>query len=397
MFDSVSGNTKPLWLDTAIARRQGSQAGLIEVDVCVIGAGITGLTAADLLKQGGKTVAIVELSRIAFGETGHTTAHLTEILDLDYRDLLGRFGLERGQLVCQSVRRAIERIEENIARYSIACDFERLPGYQYTDKKEQVAELEAEARAAISLGVPVEILDEAPVPFKTLKALKFEHQAQFHPVKYLSGLAENFVGNGSYIFEETRMLDITEGQPCRVTTDRGTILAKQIIVAANVPSSNKFVLHTKIAAYRTYAIAAKIVPGSAVSALLWDIDEPYHYVRRAMIDEGEFLIIGGEDHKTGHEGHTHNSFEKLEAWAKTHFNILTIEYRWSGQIIEPVDGLPFIGMNPLSENIYVATGFSGNGMTFGTVAGMILSDMILGRANPWQHLYDPSRVKPLAS
>jgi glycine/D-amino acid oxidase-like deaminating enzyme/nitrite reductase/ring-hydroxylating ferredoxin subunit len=397
MLDPISGSTRPVWLETAVIHKQPHQTGQLSVDVCIIGGGITGLTAADLLKRAGKTVAVVELSRIGLGETGHTTAHLTEVLDVDYRDLLSRFGIDGGQLACQASRKAIDKIEENALLHGIQCEFRRLSGFQYTGKVEEVEDLESEAEAALRLGVPNELVFETPLPFKTERAIRFDHQAQFHPIKYLNGLAATISGDGSYIFEETRMLDIEEGEPCRVTTDRGTIIADQVFVASNVPSSNRLFLHTKIAAYRTYAIAAKVRDDFDRDHLFWDIDEPYHYIRSASVNGAPYLIIGGADHKTGHEVHTDVAYEKLENWARQHFDVESVDHRWSGQVIEPVDGLPFIGLNPMSQHIYVATGFAGNGMTFGTVAAMIVSDMILGNQNPWVELFDAARVKPLAS
>lgn len=397
MIDNFSPDTKPLWLDTAVINKQPHQTGQVAVDVCIVGAGITGLTAADLLRRAGKTVAVIDLARIGWGETGHTTAHLTEVFDIGYRDLINHFGEEGAQLACQSMRRAIERVEENALRHGIDCDFSRVHGYKYTEQRSECDELEAEAEAAVRLGVPNTLVFETPLPYKTARAIRFDHQAQFHPIKYLAGLARTIPGDGSYIFEETRMLDIEEGEPCRVTTDRGTIIADDVFIAANVPSSNKFFLVTKIASYRTYAIAARVRDQFDFRNLFWDNDSPYHYIRSQMVNNNPYIIIGGEDHKTGHGTHTAAHFQKLEEWARAHFDVEKIDYRWSGQIIEPVDGLPFIGRNPMSDHIFVATGYSGTGTAMGTLGGMIVSDLILNNQNPWVELYDAGRVKPLAS
>lgn len=397
MIENFSPDTKPLWSDTAVIKKHLSQSEQIAVDVCIVGAGITGLTAADLLKNMGKTVAVIDLSRVGFGETSHTTAHITEVFDLSYTDLIARFGLEGAELASHSVRRAIDRIEENVHRYGVDCDFRRLSGYRFTEKREQIEELEAEANAALQIGVPNELVTEAPLPFDTCRAIRFDHQAQFNPLQYLSALAQRIPGNGSYIFEDTRMLDVDEGTPCRVTTDRGTIVANDVFVAANVPSTNRFFLHTKIAAYRTYAIAAKVQPRADDAHLFWDMDDPYHYIRSYQYGDQTYLIVGGEDHKTGHGHHNESAFERLIEWTQDRFEIQAISHKWSGQIIEPVDGLPYIGRNPLSEHVYVATGFSGTGLTFGTVAGMLVADLITGSQNPWAELYDAGRVKPLAS
>jgi glycine/D-amino acid oxidase-like deaminating enzyme/nitrite reductase/ring-hydroxylating ferredoxin subunit len=397
MNDVNSTTTRPIWADAGVIPKQPQLSSQLTVDVCVIGAGISGLTAADLLKRSGKTVVVIDLGRIGCGETLHTTGHLTEVFDLDYRDLLSKFGVDGAQLAAQSMRNAIERIEQNAAGYGIDCGFERVAGYQFTEKKLEIAELEAEAEAASKVGVAVELMFEAPLPFKTARALRFPHQAQFNPTPYLAGLAQRIVGNGSYIFEDTRMTDIEEGEPCRVVTDRGTIVCDDVFVATNVPSSNRLILHTKIAAYRTYAIAVRANRLFDSKNLFWDIDNPYHYVRSLELGGVPHLLIGGEDHKTGKDAHTGTHFDRLEKWADERFNLEAVTHRWSGQVIESVDGLPFIGRNPMSNHVYVATGFSGTGLAFGTIGAMLVSDLILGNQNPWIELYDAARVKPLAS
>jgi nitrite reductase/ring-hydroxylating ferredoxin subunit len=182
-----------------------------------------------------------------------------------------------------------------------------------------------------------------------------------------------------------------DGEPCEVLTDRGTLKAKKVVVATHSPSSNKFTLQTKIAAYRTYAIGVRIQGKKQPSAgLFWDLDDPYHYIRQ----EGDVWIIGGEDHKTGQNPESDEAFRNLKDYTAAHFGITESQYQWSGQVIEPVDGLPYIGVSPLTKHHYVATGFSGNGMTFGTLSGMIISDLILGKSNPYENLYDPKRIKP---
>ena len=388
--------TKPLWLDTATIHRFPSLETNIEVDVCIVGGGITGLTAADILKRAGKTVAIIEMNRVGQAETGHTSAHLTEMLDIDYNTLIKDFGLDGAKLVLQSVRRAIGKIEDNVIAKQIECDFKRVSGYQYTEKRSEIEQIENEGEAAAKLGVLAAIVNEIPLNRKIARALKLERQAQFQPIAYLAALADTIPGDGSYIFENTRMLKVEEGEPCVITTDRGTLKAKDVILATNVPTTNKLTLQTKIANYRTYCIAIREKDPRDLKSLMWDIDDPYHYIRSAEFNGIPHLIIGGEDHKTGHDEHTSAHFAKLEDWARERFNIDQVSHRWSGQVVEPVDGLPYIGRNSLSDHSFVATGFSGTGLTFGTVAGMLISDLILGIQNPWAEVYEATRVKPLA-
>ena len=398
-FDSSSDfssvNTRPLWTDTTSLPKFTKMSGHVAVDVCIVGAGITGLTAADILKRAGLSVAVIDLGRVGSGETGHTSAHLTEVFDLGYRGLISHFGLEGARLAAQSLRRGIEQIEVNSARF--ACDFKRVPGFKFTEKREQGASIQAEVLAALASGVSASLTDESPFPFKIEQAMRIDQQAQFNPLAYVQGLARTIPGDGSYVFEETRMIDVIEGEPCKVLTDCGTLLADKVFVAANVPSSNRFVMHTKIAAYRTYAIAAPASQAYNKNCLGWDLDDPYHYLRSFDFNGVNHLIVGGEDHKTGQDVNSERHFERLEEWARERFDLGRLSHRWSGQVIESVDGLPYIGRNPLSENIYVATGFSGTGLAMGSMAAMLVSDLIQGIKNPWAELYDARRVKPLAS
>jgi glycine/D-amino acid oxidase-like deaminating enzyme/nitrite reductase/ring-hydroxylating ferredoxin subunit len=389
-------STKPLWLDTAMIQKFPEQTGEITVDVCIVGAGITGLTAADILKRAGKTVAVIEMNRVGQAETGQTSAHLTEMLDINYRDLISNFGLEGAKQVAQSVRRAISKIEDHVMTRQIDCDFRRLPGWRYTEKRSEIDQIVNEFEAAIKIGIRCELTDEIPLDRKIARALRIDHQAQFQPIAYLSALAKSLSGGGSHIFENTRMTTVVEGEPCRVTTDHGVIIAGDVILATNVPTTNRLMLQTKIASYRTYCIAIREQRPHDLNNLFWDLDDPYHYIRSAEFNGLPHIIIGGEDHKTGQEPRTAHHFQNLEDWARERFNIDHVSHRWSGQVIESVDGLPFIGRNSLSDHTYVATGFSGTGLTFGTVAAMLLSDLILGIENPWAEIYQATRVKPFA-
>jgi glycine/D-amino acid oxidase-like deaminating enzyme/nitrite reductase/ring-hydroxylating ferredoxin subunit len=393
----MSEPNKPLWYDTAVINRFPQLERDIEVDVCIVGGGITGLTAANILKKAGKTVALIEMNRVGHGETGHTSAHLTELLDIDYNTLISDFGIDNAKLVLSSVREAIQKIEHNVTEKNINCGFRRVSGWQYTEKRSEIDQIEKEADAAVKLGVACELVTTMPWQRKIARAIRLDNQAQFQPIAYLAALAESIPGGGSSIFENTRMMKVDEGQPCLVTTDRGAIKAKDVIVATNVPTTNKLFLQTKIASYRTYCIAIREKEPRDLANLYWDLDDPYHYVRSAAFNGIPHVIIGGADHKVGQEEHTLLHFQKIEDWARERFNIDQVTHRWSGQVVEPVDGLPFIGRNSLSDHTYVATGYSGTGLTFGTVAAMLVTDLILGVENPWAEVYQATRVKPLAS
>jgi glycine/D-amino acid oxidase-like deaminating enzyme/nitrite reductase/ring-hydroxylating ferredoxin subunit len=367
----------------------------IETDLVVVGGGITGMTAALLLQKAGRRVVVIEARTIGSGETSRTTAHLTEVIDARYHSLESTFGKDGARLVAESSRAALDLLEQLSTGLDSGASFERVPGYLVARSAEQHDELKRELEALRAVGAAAEWLDSVPL-FQTCSgAIKIEGQAQFHPLKYLKRLALEFVSAGGRIFEHTRMLEIKGGEPCLVTTDREILTAHDVIVATHTPTVNKVALHTKLAAYRTYAIAGP-APANFPSGLFWDMDQPYHYVRTQRIGSETVLIVGGEDHKTGTESDNVGHFDRLAAFARERIGGANFEHRWSGQVIEPSDGLPLIGQNPGTSHVYVAAGFSGNGMTFGTLAAMIFRDTILKVANPWAELYEPRRLKPFA-
>ncbi|MFN0062750.1 MAG: NAD(P)/FAD-dependent oxidoreductase [Myxococcaceae bacterium] len=316
-------------------------------------------------------------------------------LDVRFYELEGKFGQEGALAAAESSRAAIDRIESWVHEFEADCDFSRLPGYLYagTDPQRQVLEKEFESLRRV--GVDASWTETFPLEFPIQRVVRVERQAQFHPLAYMRELATRFVAAGGQVFESTQVLEVDDGEPCRIVTERSLISARDVLVLSHVPISNKLAIHTKIAAYRSYAIAiscrAKFPEG-----LFWDLEDPYHYIRGYQRPTGNLLIVGGEDHKVGQNRNTSDCFRRLEEYARGHFGNGNIEYRWSGQIIEPADGLPFIGKNSGSKHVYVATGFSGNGMTFGTLSGMILSDLLIGVPNKWSALYDATRVKPIA-
>src|SRR5205807_4195692 len=259
--------------------------------------------------------------------------------------------------------------------------------------------LEDELPAAHRAGlVDIQRLERAPLEFwDTGPCLHFPRQGQFHPLKYLTGLARAIEREGGKIFTGTHAAEIDGGDEACVTTTGGyKISADSIVVATNSPVNDRVAIHTKQAPYTTYVIGARIPRGSVPTILLWDAPadlwEAYHYIRVEQGEKSDVLIVGGEDHKTGQQHDGAQRWGKLEQWTRNRFPIEEIEYRWSGQVMEPVDGLAFIGRNPLdADNVFIATGDSGMGMTHGTIAGMLLTDLIVGRKNPWADLYDPSR------
>jgi glycine/D-amino acid oxidase-like deaminating enzyme/nitrite reductase/ring-hydroxylating ferredoxin subunit len=400
--------TNSVWSEVTPAPPRPQLDGNVAVDVAVVGGGITGITTALLLAREGRSVAVVEARRVGKGETGKSTAHLTEALDVRYHTLISRFGLEGARLAAAGQRGAIERIATLTEELEIDCGFHRAPGFLYAERPEQLAELEEEARAAERLDLDTSLVREVPLPFPTVRALRFENQAALNPRLYLQALAEALVAAGGLILEETQVVDIDESDPCRVIADRGMVLARDVIVAAHVPISNRIFLHTKLAAYRTYAVGVEIpraagdghargtLPGEG---LFWDLDDPYHFVRSQEVSDRTYLIVGGEDHKVGEIEDTTALFARLENYVRQRFGreVAPTDYRWSGQIVSSADGLPYVGRNSLSSHVYVATGYGGNGITQGTLAAAMLRDVVCQRPNRFTSLLDATRIKPLAS
>ncbi|HKR74868.1 MAG TPA: FAD-dependent oxidoreductase [Candidatus Nitrosocosmicus sp.] len=407
----------------------------ISADIVIVGGGIAGLSTAYILSKKGKSVVVIEDGFIGSGETGHTTAHITHALDDRYFNLEKLFGKDGAVMAAASHTKAIDFIESVILEEKISCDFERVDGYLFSGSAEDKETLEEELEATHRAGLDTELVTKSPLTsFDTGTCIKFPSQAQFHPIKYLQGLSKSITLNKNCkIFTETHVQEVSETGI--KTSDGYEVEAKNIVIATNAPIVDKVSkIYEKQIPYRTYVIGALIKRGSVPKGLYWDTGneeskdtiQPYHYVRiqkleksdldfvmandfvdkehssKAKVegigegeDEYDLLIIGGEDHKTGNENDIEKRHSRLESWAKQRFPIKKILFKWSGQVMEPLDSLAFIGINPMSVNknkIYIATGDSGNGMTHGTIAGILLSDLILEKQNEWAWLYNPSRT-----
>lgn len=386
-----------LWSDTADKPKQyQSLMADISADVCVIGAGISGLTVAYFLQKAGKKVIVVEAKKIGAGETSRTTAHLASALDDGLVDLQKLFGKEKTQLAVASHQEAIRTIERIVEAEKIDCDFAWVDAYLLSNTAATDADLRAEYQAAQDLGYKVK---EATLPIEKLhkkKTICFAEQAQFHPLKYLYGLAEAFIKHGGKIVTDTSISDVkeTEEQVLISTAAGKCITADFAVVATNTPFINRVTMHTKQAAYRSYVVGMEIAKGAIPIALYWDMKEPYHYIRIYERHQAktDILIVGGEDHKTGQDDHEGKQLLALETWARKYFSqVGKVLYQWSGQVMEPVDSLAFIGLNPGNQRTFIVTGDSGHGLTHGTIAGVLITDLILGKENPWTEIYSPSR------
>lgn len=392
-----AGKSTSIWMATAKLPSFPRLLADEQAHVCIVGAGIAGLTTAYLLGRAGKSVIVLDDGPIVSGETERTTAHLVTALDDRYVDLERLHGEQGARLAAESHSAAISQIERIVRVENIDCDFERLDGYLFVPSDESTDILDKEMAVAQRAGLTdVHMVARAAIAsFDTGRTLCFPRQAQFHPLKYLAALANAVVRDGGRIYTETHAVKIEGGDSARIETRDGqTVTSGTVVVATNTPVNDLLAIHTKQAAYRTYVIGATVPAGSIHKGLFWDTMNPYHYVRLSPLSSTahDVLIVGGEDHKTGQADDAETRYGRLEKWARAHFPITKIEFRWSGQVMETVDGLAFIGRNPLDQpNVFIATGDSGNGMTHGTIAGMLLTDLIQGRDNAWSTLYEPSR------
>ena len=399
----MSSDTRPVWHEVRPGGGDDRLPANRVWDVCVVGAGIAGLSAAYHLLKEGRTVLVLEANDgVGVAETGHTTAHLASVIDDRFGRLKSIRGKDVARLAYQSHAAAIDRIEAVVRAESIDCDFARLDGYLFPATAADADAIDDEEAAARYCGVPVERLPKAPFhAFSIGPCLRFPSQGRFHPVKYLNGLAAAVTRLGGRIVTGVRVESVEGGPGVRVTTADGpAIEAKAAVLATNSPIRKELWLNAKMAAYITYAIAGRVPIGTVPPGLFWDTADPYHYVRTQPTADPawEYLIVGGEDHKTGQADDQADRWDRLADWTRTRFpQFLAVTHRWSGQVFETLDGLGYIGRDPGgAENVYIATGDSGMGMTHGTIAGMLLADLITGRESPWADLYDPART-PVAA
>lgn len=399
---SETGESLSVWMATADVPAGKTLEGEAEADVCIVGAGIAGLSVAYFLAKAGKKVVVLDDGPIASGQTRRTTAHLANALDDRYYEIIRERGEEAAKLAADSHTAAIDAIERIVKEEEIDCDFLRLDGYLFLGGDSTEKELDKELDAAHKAGLTrvEKLAAPATQGFQPGVSLRFPGQGQFHILKYITGLVRAIESSGGKVYTEAHVETIEPGPPARVHVAGGAVVtASSVVVATNTPINDMVTMHTKQAPYMTYVIGARVPKGAITRSLYWDTEDPYHYIRLEPLDEtSEVLIVGGEDHKTGQAKDGDERYARLEKWTRERFpSAGAVEYRWSGQVMESIDGLGFIGRNPGdADHIYIATGDSGMGMTHGTIAGMLISDLILKRDNPWVDLYDPAR-KPIGA
>lgn len=366
-------------------------------DVLIVGGGVTGLTTGVLLQRAGFKCLLAEAHTVGFGTSLGTTAHLNTLLDTTYPEIEQKFGKESAQLVAQVTSRALLQIEELSGRMEIDSQFLWKKAWLVAETESEQKELQDIYEAHLRLGLPATPVFECPVNLPMSSACCFEKQGQIDAGAYISGLAEMFEELGGVIVEDCRVTRVKRESEVHLTeTERGVIKSARVVYATHIPPGvNQYSI--LCAPYRSYAIAFTLADGAYPDGLIYDMKDPYNYFRTQRIKGQDYVIAGGFDHKTGHEANTDHIFTELEAMVRGYFNVAEVVYRWSSQYYEPADGLPYIGRYPGREETYLATGFSGNGYTLGTVSAIVLLELISSGQSDYEQLFDPGRLKPIAS
>jgi glycine/D-amino acid oxidase-like deaminating enzyme/nitrite reductase/ring-hydroxylating ferredoxin subunit len=389
-------STNSYWLDTEPFPTYESLSRHESADVVVVGGGITGLTTAYLLTQAGRKVVLLERGRCASVDSGLTSAHLTMVTDARLSELAKRFGRNHAQAAWDAGLAAIATIEEISREHGFDAGFEWVPGYLHTPVDaapgDEDPRLQDDATLATELGFDAAY--EPVVPLMGRAGVRVDGQARLHPRRYLAGVARSLTDAGGRIFEDSAVTEFME-QPRRVRCNDYLVDCDDVVIATHNPRvgmnsvAGATLFQTKLALYTSYVIGARVGKGVVPDALWWDTADPYRYLRVQPHDDHDLVIFGGQDHKTGQQSDTRACHARLERDLEKIVPGANVEYRWSGQVIETPDGLPYIGSS--ADHQYSATGFAGNGLTFGTLAAMMITDAITGRPNPWAELFDPSR------
>jgi glycine/D-amino acid oxidase-like deaminating enzyme/nitrite reductase/ring-hydroxylating ferredoxin subunit len=382
------------WNATAPASAFPSLEGEIETDVAVIGGGIVGVTTARMLTDRGLKVALVEALRIGEEVTGKSTAKVTSQHNIAYSVIESKFGAEGARLYADANQIGVRTIVELAARHGIACNLEHRPAFTWTNDEDEVGRIEKEVEVARRCGLPASLTGETGLPFAVRAAMRWDDQAQFHPVRYVKGLAATLSGDGCRLFERSRVID---WDPHRIATDRGAIKARHVVMATHLPLGQTGLFYAQNYPHMHPVImgraeARRVPPGMYIS-----VETPRHSLRGHRDDDGQdWMIFTGPSFKHGHVEAERESFADLEAFASGHFGV-EAEYRWTNEDYTAMDHVPFIGRSSSRGDCYlVATGFNAWGISNGTAAAILLADLIEGRDNPWLKLFDATRVKPVA-
>lgn len=390
------GNMESLWQHGMEQYQPVNQWNRNEIyDVLIVGGGITGLTTALLLQQSGKKCVLAEADNIGFGTTGGTTAHLNTTLDSSYDIIEKNFSQAAAQHMAMALNESLVMIEKLITQYNIDCDFSYRPAFFIAETIQEQQALEQLAEATNRAGIAADFTPLAPTPITYRKACRIERQAQLHATKYIYGLAKAYEQEGGVLLQYCMVNSTTHDEYFTADTSLGEIKARKLVYATHIPPGVNL-LHFRCAPYRSYAAAFTLRSGEYPEGLVYDLKDPYHYFRTQEVDGKKYLIAGGCDHKTGDDVKTQERFRELEAYLHNLYDIDSIDYKWSSQYFNSADGLPYIGLLPGHTDTYTATGYSGNGMILGSLAGIILCDLLMEQPNMYADLLSPSRIKPIA-
>lgn len=388
---SLNETNPSLWVATTPATGFPALAGHVEADVAVVGAGIAGLVTAALCQRDGRRVAVVEAARVASGTTGYTTAKLTALHGLIYDELAQAYGDEGARAYADANLAGMAAVAGLVEELGISCDLESRSAFTYTTDPAMVDTVQAEAAAAQRVGLRAEFTTECDLPFAVEGAVRLDRQAQFHPRRFCLGLAAAIAARGGAVYELSRAMDVEEGDPCVVQTEAGTVTAGHVVVATHLPFLDRGGFFARCHPMRSYALSARI-DGPVPSGMYLATDTPTRSLRSARMGGEEILVVGGEGHKVGQDEDTRRRYDALEAWARAHFPVRAVDYRWSAQDHMPVDRVPYVGSAwPGADRVLVATGFQKWGMSNGAAAGIMLADRIGGRESPWIGLFDAQR------
>ena len=382
------------WNATAPASAFPALAGEVSADVAVIGGGIVGVTTARMLKDRGLKVALIEARAVGEEVTGKSTAKITAQHNLALTIVEKKFGEDGARLYAEANEAGVAAIRRLAREHEIACNLEARPAFSYTRDEAEVGRIEAEVETARRFGVPASLTRDTGLPFPVLAAMRWDDQAQFHPVKYVKGLAATLPGAGCHVFEQSRVVD---WDPRRIATDGGSVRARHVVMATHLPLGKTGLFFAENFPHTHAVIMGRAERARVPQGMYVSVETPRHSVRGHRDDEGaDWLIFAGPSFKAGHVDDERASFAEIERFAAAHFGVAP-DYRWANEDYTPVDHAPFIGWSSSSDDAYlVATGFNAWGISNGTAAAILIADLIEGRDNPWLDLFDATRIKPIA-
>jgi glycine/D-amino acid oxidase-like deaminating enzyme/nitrite reductase/ring-hydroxylating ferredoxin subunit len=385
------------WAKEARRPHYSPLAGDTGCDVAVVGGGIVGVTAAHLLAAEGLGVVLLEARRLGAGATGYTTAKVSSLHGLTYSRLERSLDERTARVYGDANEAGLARIAEAVDTLSIDCDFRRKPNFTYTESGPNRSSIEEEVQATQRAGLAASIAEVDELPYPVAAAVRVADQAEFHPLKYLAGLANATGEAGCRIHEGTRVVGVGQGEPCEVRTDAGhTVSAGHVIVATHLPILDRGLFFARTHPERSYVLLARL-RGAVPQGMYLSDESPAHSLRSVPTPDGELLMVGGESHKAG-QGDAAARYAALEQWARDRFDVLSIEHRWATQDNMPADGLPFAGrLWPFSERVLTVTGLRKWGLAMGTAGAGIVADLIAGRENPWTATFNPLRLHPGAA